>query len=92
MAGPGIRRGHRLENAHILDLTPTILHLLGYPTARDFDGRVLLEAFTDDFAQAAPLRDIDSYEVFGSATEALILDDELNALELEKLKALGYIF
>ncbi len=91
MAGPGIRRGHSLESAHIFDLTPTLLHLLGYPTARDLDGRVLHDAFTADFARAAPIRAIDSYEVFGSTTATVNLDEELNDAELEKLRALGYI-
>jgi len=44
LAGAGIRPGVELEGASVLDIGPTLLALLGYPPARDFDGRVLEEA------------------------------------------------
>jgi predicted AlkP superfamily phosphohydrolase/phosphomutase len=40
-AGPGIHAGVDLPEASILDLAPTILHLLGEPVPREMDGRVL---------------------------------------------------
>jgi predicted AlkP superfamily phosphohydrolase/phosphomutase len=39
--GPGVRRGHWLEGAHIQDLAPTLMHFLGLPVASWMDGRVL---------------------------------------------------
>ena len=44
MRGPGVRQGVRLENAHILDLAPTILHLLRLPIPEYMDGHPLEEA------------------------------------------------
>jgi predicted AlkP superfamily phosphohydrolase/phosphomutase len=44
LSGPGIAPGRTLEGAHLLDLAPTILHLLGVAVPRDLDGRVLREA------------------------------------------------
>jgi tetratricopeptide (TPR) repeat protein len=91
MAGPDVRRGADLEAASILDVTPTILALLGLPAARDMDGQPLTEAFTPEFARAHPVLWIDSY---GGARadddETLVAsagDDEL----VEKLRSIGYI-
>jgi predicted AlkP superfamily phosphohydrolase/phosphomutase len=43
LSGGGIRPQEPTATAHILDLAPTILHLLGLPIPEDFDGRPLLE-------------------------------------------------
>lgn len=91
MSGPGIRHGRVLENAHVLDLVPTILHILGYPVAADFDGRVLSEAFDQGWLDTAPIRTIDSYEVFADPVEDDDLPPDLNAEELERLRNMGYI-
>ena len=47
-AGPDFRKGvvSRVPTGHV-DLLPTILHLLGQPSAPGKDGRVLLEALAD---------------------------------------------
>jgi len=42
--GPGIRQGVKLQQASIMDLMPTILHMLGVPVPSQVDGRVLGEA------------------------------------------------
>ena len=43
--GKGVRTGHLLEGkASILDIAPTITHLLGLPTPPEWQGRVLMEA------------------------------------------------
>ena len=41
--GPRIRKGVRLEQVHLLDLAPTILHLLGVEVTKIYDGRVISE-------------------------------------------------
>lgn len=43
-AGPGIRAGQTIYGANLLDITPTVLTLLGIPPGADMDGRVLVEA------------------------------------------------
>jgi arylsulfatase A-like enzyme/Flp pilus assembly protein TadD len=45
MAGPGIKRDAHVHGAGLLDVTPTVLTLLGLPVGRDMPGRPLLEAF-----------------------------------------------
>ncbi len=42
-SGPRIRKGVRLQQAHLLDLAPTILHLAGVEVPEHYDGRVLSE-------------------------------------------------
>lgn len=44
--GPGIRAGFPVTGARIVDLAPTILHLLDVPVPDDMDGRVLRDLFT----------------------------------------------
>jgi predicted AlkP superfamily phosphohydrolase/phosphomutase len=43
LSGEGIRSQNSPASAHILDLAPTILYLLGLPIPGDFDGLPLLE-------------------------------------------------
>ncbi|MCP3858085.1 MAG: hypothetical protein GY704_00390, partial [Phycisphaeraceae bacterium] len=41
LSGPGIAAGpRRLERAHVLDVAPTLLHLLGIPAGEDMIGQV----------------------------------------------------
>ncbi|CAN5833640.1 alkaline phosphatase family protein [soil metagenome] len=43
-SGPAVRPGVSLKGASLLDIAPTVLHLLGVPVPDDFDGQVLDEA------------------------------------------------
>jgi predicted AlkP superfamily phosphohydrolase/phosphomutase len=60
--GDGIRAGGSLRAASVLDVTPTILYLMGLPVARDMEGRVLTEMIDDEFAHAHPVTYVPSYE------------------------------
>ncbi len=51
-AGPPFRPGSAPENANLLDIAPTVLHLLGVPVPDDMDGRVLTEILDPAFAPA----------------------------------------
>ena len=42
-AGPAFRSGAEPRDAALLDVAPTVLHLLGVPVPDDMDGRVLTE-------------------------------------------------
>jgi predicted AlkP superfamily phosphohydrolase/phosphomutase len=41
--GPGIRKGAHITGASIIDLAPTVLHLMGLPIPSYMDGKVLIE-------------------------------------------------
>ncbi len=45
--GPNIKEGHQIQNVSILDLAPTILHLMDLPVPNDMDGKALMEVFCD---------------------------------------------
>ncbi len=86
MQGPGIRPDYRVKGAHIMDVMPTVLHILGVPVPADVDGRVLSEAmerpeFLADLAQKL------TRETTGS--KHLSRDEE--QLIRDRLKNLGYM-
>lgn len=62
LAGEGVKENGFLEGADILDVMPTLLYALGFPIARDLDGRVLTSAFSTDFLARHPLTFVPSYE------------------------------
>jgi arylsulfatase A-like enzyme len=90
MRGDGIRAGVRLENAGLIDVAPTILHHLGQPVPSDFDGKVLMGAFTNEEAA----RPVQVAEVAASQ-DASDIGAGLTAGEQEeirrRLKGIGYL-
>ena len=62
LRGDGVRRGEGLATARIVDLAPTLLYVARLPIARDFDGRVLTEAFEPALLQSVPLTFLPTYE------------------------------
>jgi predicted AlkP superfamily phosphohydrolase/phosphomutase len=60
--GDGIRAGAVISGASVLDVTPTVLYLMGLPVGRDMPGRVLTEIVDDSFARSSPVSFIPSYE------------------------------
>ncbi len=93
-AGPHIRAGAQVPGASVLDLTPTVLHYLGLPVAKDMDGKVLERIFNNDFRQRNPIRFVDTYEAGEPATRVAAagdLDAEEIAAAEEGLRALGYL-
>jgi predicted AlkP superfamily phosphohydrolase/phosphomutase len=90
LAGGNVRKGGRVLDADVLDITPTILYALGYPVAKDLDGTVLTDAFTEDYLRSHPVAFIPTYESGQKPAGAPVssaVDDKVKA----KLKALGYI-
>jgi len=54
-AGPDIAPG-RLDRVSVLDVTPTVLHLLGLPVPEDMDGRVVTEILAPSAASRPVVR------------------------------------
>lgn len=78
--GDGIRPGAVIDSASLLDLTPTILYLMGLPVARDMEGRVLGDMIDDDFARAHPVTFIPSYESLAVTPAAAPIGPDLPPL------------
>ncbi len=92
LAGGPIRTGGVvLEGAHVYDVFPTILHLLGLPVPEDVTGRVLTEAIEPSFLARFPVERVASLDALGAPVGAAHRSAESEAEELEKLRALGYI-
>jgi Type I phosphodiesterase / nucleotide pyrophosphatase len=60
--GAGVRPGALLTGARLVDVAPTLLYGLGFPVARDLDGRVLTAAFDKEFLAENPVTFFPSYE------------------------------
>jgi predicted AlkP superfamily phosphohydrolase/phosphomutase len=55
LAGAGVKPGTHLEGAKIVDLAPTILHVMGVKLPGELDGRVLAEAFEESSPASRPV-------------------------------------
>lgn len=88
--GPGIRSGHRISGASVLDITPSLLYVMGLPVGQDMDGHVLTQAFTETRLQDATLRYIPTYDKNRNA-EDVPTDNHVDPEVLERLQALGYL-
>jgi len=88
-AGNDIRRGKTLEGAHIVDLAPTVLHLMGTSVPKDMDGRVLVEMFEQRFMQANPIEYSDSGTEDEIPASPFSLEEEQDVKA--RLRALGYL-
>ncbi len=88
--GNGIRQGHRLTGATILDVAPTILALQRLPQPADFSGKILVEAFAESLAVRLNRAAVTTLQRQRPAV-AVSADDPTAQDALKKLEALGYI-
>lgn len=89
MKGPNIRKNTKLQEAHILDLAPTVLYLLRKPTDANMDGEVLTEAFIEDYLKENSIQKND-YGKKKTADNSFYEQEEQEKVK-ERLKALGYL-
>jgi hypothetical protein len=85
MAGPDVRRT-TLHGAHVTEVTPTALRLLGLPTALDMDGGPIGEAMAPGGPDPQPIPTWQTANRRTSAPETPA-DEEIR----EGLRALGYV-
>jgi len=90
--GEGVEAGARLDGAKIVDVAPTVLHLLGVPVPEAMEGRPLEEAMTPSYRAHHPV----VYEERGvAATEAreereAVSEEEAEEVR-ERLRGWGYL-
>jgi predicted AlkP superfamily phosphohydrolase/phosphomutase len=60
--GDGVQPRATIEGASVLDVTPSILYLMGLPVGRDMEGRVLGEMLEPGFARSHPITFVPGYE------------------------------
>ncbi len=92
--GPGIKRGARLEQQSITDITPTLLHSMGLQIPADLEGRVMESVFEPSFLRDNPVREGEptvkpkSYAIQEQKPE---LDEQEQEAVMDQLRALGYV-
>ena len=84
-AGPEVRQGTQLDNPNIVDLAPTILHLMQLPVPDDMDGQVLTSMLTRD----KPVEYKEATTRAGEDEAGLSAQD--SAEVEDRLRALGYL-
>ena len=92
MSGGPIVPTESVLDAHVYDIFPTVLYLLGLPIPEDGEGRVLQEAIDPDFLAKHPISTIPTYRgLWSPEVQEVEHDPRLDEREMEKLRALGYV-
>ena len=86
MHGAGLKHTEENFSPCLIDIAPTVLHLLGVPVPGDMDGRVLTEIFTD--LPAVQYEEVDNRKSLEAPAEYTMQETEL--IE-QRLKSLGYV-
>jgi predicted AlkP superfamily phosphohydrolase/phosphomutase len=92
MKGPGIQAGVQIEGARMIDVAPTILHILGLKAAF-MDGEPLLQAFSSDFLADHKVEAVTAPDHQSRSDSDLVspyTDEELEEIE-SQLRSLGYM-
>jgi predicted AlkP superfamily phosphohydrolase/phosphomutase len=89
--GKGIKKNFIVKNMGILDITPTILKIMGFPIAEDMPGKPALSILNADFKQALPNKTIPSYDILNAREKTKIKKSKMDKVIKKRLKALGYI-
>jgi predicted AlkP superfamily phosphohydrolase/phosphomutase len=86
--GPHIKHGAMIR-PRIVDLAPTILHILGCPVPQDIDGLVLRELLRSDFLENHPIVYTNDVQPRSIMVSELTKEEERELLS--RLRAFGYI-
>ncbi|MGD9403365.1 MAG: tetratricopeptide repeat protein, partial [bacterium] len=89
--GKYVKPGTTIHGATVRDVCPTILRLLGLPVADDMSGRVLEEAFEEEWLKASS--GIGAVATYGrrSASGAVVRRQGEEDAIMKRLQALGYV-
>ncbi len=87
MYGNRVTSNSAINEATQLDITPTVLNLLGLAVAGDMPGRVLTEAL----GESEPPEQVASYEDGGGDSPTMATDSAVNQEILAHLQSLGYV-
>jgi predicted AlkP superfamily phosphohydrolase/phosphomutase len=89
MLGSEIKPATKIENANIMDVTPTILYLMGLPIPSDLDGQVLTAPLSERLLRSS---EILQGAALGSRDQIVPdYSDEESEEVKERLRALGYL-
>jgi Type I phosphodiesterase / nucleotide pyrophosphatase len=87
--GGPIRKGARGFEASVVDVTPTVLALLGLPVGRDMDGRPIEGLLSKEFLEKNPVSWIPTYDP--TPRKGTITPGAYDEAMKRRLRGLGYI-
>ena len=87
--GGPLRKGQHLKPAHLMDIAPTLLYLMGCEVPKDMDGQVLKELFEEGFLMKHPITFAEAAPEGDRPAVDISADDQMAILN--RLKGLGYI-
>ncbi len=87
--GKQIEKNNEVEGAAIQDLTPTILHALGYPVPDYMTGKIIEDVFKKDFMNKNPPKYI--REEYHKPGEKVAVSESEDEEMREQLRGLGYM-
>jgi predicted AlkP superfamily phosphohydrolase/phosphomutase len=88
--GRGVQPGIEVKDAQLVDLAPTILHMMGVPVPEHMDGRVLQEILSDTFQPATLTSSNSNWQNLSVGDSDGLTEEEQRALT-ERLRGLGYV-
>ena len=88
--GAGIRKGVEITGAEIIDMSPTILYMMGLPIPEDMDGKVLNNIFKSECCEEGKIRTEKTAPGAKKNDYEGYSESEAKKVE-ERLKNLGYI-
>jgi predicted AlkP superfamily phosphohydrolase/phosphomutase len=89
--GQGVKRGVEIDPHHIEDIAPTVLHMCGVGVPRYMDGKVIEDAFSEDWLGRHPIDLVGDGTFVASETEGPSMTTEEEELLKERLRGLGYL-
>jgi predicted AlkP superfamily phosphohydrolase/phosphomutase len=88
--GPAIAQTE-VQDASLIDLAPTILHILGQPIPPDMDGRVLSTIFDASYLAQHPIQPGNQPAHFATSTSSSEYTEAEEAEIIEQFRQLGYV-
>ena len=88
--GDGIRKGIEIKNSRIIDITPTILYMMGQPVPSDMDGKVITEIFHNIDAVKWKISQ-GAAEMDRETDSTMSYDKEEEESVRKRLRDLGYV-
>lgn len=88
-SGPQLKQNYQVNGASVLDVTPTILYLMGLPIPKHISGKILKDGIDSNYLENEPVKTSD-FDLHLFKHDTVI--DGINKSDLKKrLRDLGYI-
>lgn len=92
LSGGPIKKKEIIKDANVLDITPTVLYLMGLPIAQDMDGKVMKSAILSQYLEDHPILRIPTYETGPRQVKAsAAMSPEERKEYLDKIGGIGYL-